>query len=146
MWPFVVFLACRFISVSVLCAHYLGFAIVATLPAEFVELAAELIGDEFAAFASNAVIVQATGFNYATQTPATQSQTIPMIRLEFREVQFNDALIKVGDYLLIGEYAKLTWVTSTDNTTVTHDGINSTVVRVETDPAKATIMLHVGRR
>lgn len=118
----------------------------ATLPAEFVELAAELIGDEFAAFATNAVIVQTTGFNYATQTPATQSQTIPMIRLEFNERQFNDALIKVGDYLLIGEYAKLTWVPSTDNTTVTHDGINSTVVRVETDPAKATIMLHVGRR
>lgn len=117
----------------------------ATLPAEFVELASELIGDEFSAFAPSATITRATGFNYTTQLPATQSQTIPLIRLEFKETQFNGAQIKVGDYLLIGEYAKLSWEPSADTTTVLHDGITSQVVNFETDPAKATALIHVRR-
>jgi hypothetical protein len=117
----------------------------ATLPQEFIDLAAELIGDEFAAFASDAVIVRAGEFDPDTQTNVTESQTIPMIRLEFKESSFNGQLVMVGDYLLIGEYQKLDWLPSADNSTVTHDAIVCNLVRAETDPAKATIILHVRR-
>lgn len=117
----------------------------ATLPQEFIELAAELIGDEFAAFASDAVITQTTGFDYATQMPTTRAQTIKMIRLEFNEKQFAGELVKVGDYLLVGQYRLLSWLPSSDNTTLVHDGITSQIVRVTTDPAKAAVFLHVRR-
>ena len=117
----------------------------ATLPQEFIALAAELIGDEFAAFASNCVISRGTGFDPDTQTETAEAQTIPMIRLEFSERSIDGSLVKVGDYMLIGEYVKLTWLPSADNTKTLHDGITSNVVRVDTDPAKATIVLHVRR-
>jgi len=117
----------------------------ATLPEEFIDLAAELIGDEFAAFAGDCVITRGTGFDPDTQTETTQAQTIPMIRLEFSERSIDGSLVKVGDYMLIGEYQKLSWVPSADNTKTLHDGITCNVVNVETDPAKATIVLHVRR-
>lgn len=117
----------------------------ATLPQEFIDLAADLIGDEFAAFANNCVITRGTGFDPDTQAETTQTQTVPMIRLEFSERSIDGSLVKVGDYMLIGEYIKLSWLPSADNTKTLHDGITSNVVRVETDPAKATIVLHVRR-
>lgn len=117
----------------------------ATLPQEFIDLAAELIGDEFAAFAPNCVITRGTGFDPDTQTETTQTQTIPMIRLEFSERSIDGSLVKVGDYMLIGEYVKLSWVPGADNTKTLHEGIAANVVNVETDPAKATIVLHVRR-
>jgi hypothetical protein len=117
----------------------------ATLPQEFIDLAAELIGDEFAAFAPDCVITRGTGFDPDTQTETSETQTIPMIRLEFSERSIDGSLVKVGDYQLIGEYSKLTWVPGADNSKTLHDGITSSVVRVDTDPAKATIVLHVRR-
>lgn len=117
----------------------------ATLPQEFIDLAAELIGDEFAAFASDAVIVRTGSFDPDTQTAPTESQTIPMIRIEFKESSFNGQLVKVGDYMLIGEYQKLAWLPSADNSTVTHGSIVCNLVRAETDPANAAIILHVRR-
>jgi len=68
-----------------------------------------------------------------------------MIRLEFNERSIDGSLVKVGDYMLIGEYADLAWLPSSDNTETLHDSITSNVIRVETDPAKATIVLHVRR-
>lgn len=117
----------------------------ATLPAEFVELAAELIGDEFAAFASACVMSKAGAWDDATQTATQTTQSIPMIRLEFKESQFNGEQIKVGDYLLIGEYANLDWEPSADNTTTTHDSIAGLIKNVAIDPAKATIIIQVRR-
>lgn len=117
----------------------------ATLPQEFIDLAAELIGDEFAAFASDCVITRSTGFDPDAQSYTTVSQTIKMIRLEFSERSIDGSLVKVGDYMLIGEYVKLSWLPSADNTKAVHDGITSNVVRAETDPAKAAIILHVRR-
>ena len=116
-----------------------------TLRSEFVELAAELIGDEFAAFASDCVITRGTGFDPDLQTETTQTQNIQMIRVEFSERSIDDSLVKAGDYKLIGEYQKLSWVPSADNTKTLHDGITANVVNVESDPANATIVLHVRR-
>lgn len=117
----------------------------ATLPQEFIDLAAELIGDEFAAFAPSCTISRSSAFDPDTQTYTTETQSIPMISLEFSERSIDGSLVKVGDYMLIGECVKLSWMPSADNTKTLHDGITSSVVRAETDPAKATIVLHVRR-
>lgn len=117
----------------------------ATIPQEFIDLAAELIGDEFAAFATPAVITQKGSFDPDTQSYTSQSQTIPMIRIEFKESSFGGALVKVGDYMLIGEYQKLSWLPGPDDSTLVHDGITCNIVRTETDPAKAAIIIQVRR-
>lgn len=117
----------------------------ATLPQEFIDLAAELIGDEFAAFASPCVMTRGLGFDPDTQTETEETQTIPMIRLDYKESSYGGALVKVGDYMLIGEYQKLSWMPSADNTKTLHEGIACNVAFAETDPAKATIILHVKR-
>jgi len=117
----------------------------ATLPQEFIDLAAELIGDEFAAFASPCVMTRSTGFDPDTQTETSETQTIPMIPGEFSERSIDGALVKVGDYLLLGEYQELSWMPSADNTKTLHEGITCNVVRADTDPAKAVIILHVRR-
>lgn len=111
---------------------------------EFIDLADELFL-EFADFVSNAVITRTTAFSYANQTGTTSSQTVGMIRTEFKESQIDGDLIKTGDYRLIGQYADLSFIPSPDNTTVTHDSIASRVINVNIDPAKASFTLHVRR-
>lgn len=117
----------------------------ATAPSEFVTLAAELIGDEFAAFSKNAIITQATAWDNATQTYTEQSQTIPMIRLDFMLSQFDGNLVQIGDYKLVGEYADLSWEPTPDNATLTHDGISLIVKDFKKDAADASFYLHVRR-
>lgn len=116
-----------------------------TQPQEFIDLAAELIGDEFAAFATDAVIAQDQGFDYDTQQPLQRTQSKPMIQLEYKETQFNDQMIKAGDYMLIGQYQNFEWDPSPDNTTVTHGGKVGAVKWIDIDPAKATIIIHMRR-
>lgn len=113
-----------------------------TLKSEFVELAAELIGDEFADFANDAAFTQSTGFDYETQANTTRTQTIQMIRLEYNSNQLSDNLIKVGDVMLIGEYVELEWQPSPDNTEIAHESVNYSLLRIDVDPASATITAH----
>lgn len=119
----------------------------ATLPQEFIDLAAELIGDEFAAFAPDCVFTQDTGWDEDLQQQTQRTKTIPMIRLEYKHTQYNGNQIKIGDYMLIGEYDKLNtgtfWEPSTDNTKTLHEGIAGIVKAVNTDPAKATLIVQV---
>ena len=119
----------------------------ATLPQEFIDLAAELIGDEFAAFATPCVFTQSSGWDEDAQAPVTRTKSVPMIRLDYKHSQFDGALIKDGDYMLIGEYQKLNeggfWEPSPDNTKTLHDGIMGEVKTVTTDPAKATLLVQV---
>lgn len=112
----------------------------ATLPSEFIELAAELIGDEFAAFVGDAVFERSTGFDYATQTDTVDTQTKPCIRLEYESNQIG-GLIAVRDFMLIGEYQPFDWEPSPDDTFVTFGGKKSQIKNVDIDPAGATIIL-----
>lgn len=115
----------------------------ATQPSEFIGIAAELIGDEFAPFASDAVINQTTGFDYATQTNTAQTQTQPMIRLEYSTKQVDGQLIKTGDVMLMGEYQLFDWEPSPDNTEVVYRSVTYELIMVPSiDPASATIILH----
>lgn len=116
----------------------------ATLPQEFIDLAAELIGDEFAAFAVSTVINKRGNVTYQNPTGSiVATDTIPTIRLEFKETQFNGELIKVGDYMLIGEFQELAFQPSPDNCEAVRAGVTSEIKSVNIDPAGATIILHV---
>ena len=112
----------------------------ATSPREFIELASELIGDEFEAFASDAIFERSTGFDYATQTDTLDTQTKPCIRLEFEARQIG-GLIAVGDFMLIAEYQPFDWQPSPDDTFVTFGGSKSQIKKVTIDPASATIIV-----
>ena len=116
----------------------------ATFPQEFIDLAAELIGDEFAAFSADAVINQRGAFNYETQnTPITATQTRKLIRLEYSTRQVDNMLIKPGDIMLIGEYKLFTFEPTPDNCSVIYEGVTYELIMVPSiDPAKATIILH----
>ena len=112
----------------------------ATLPDEFIELAAELIGDEFVAFAKSTVFERSTGFDYETQADTLATQTVPCIRLEYEARQIG-GLVAVGDFMLIGEYKLFDWKPSPDDTFVTFDGLKMQIKNVSIDPAGATIKL-----
>lgn len=115
----------------------------ATSADEFIDLAAELIGDEFAAFASDALFERGDDFDYDTQTySAPESQTKKCIRLEYDSSQI-EGLIAVGDYMLIAEYQLFDWEPSPDDTFVTFGGVKSQIKKVTVDPASATIILQV---
>ena len=113
----------------------------ATLPSEFIELAAELIGDEFAAFRKDASITKVTAFDYSTQTGGEINQVQPMIRAEYSQSQIDGTLIKTGDIMLIGEYQLFEWTPSPDNTTIIYDGESFAIRPFKIDPADATIII-----
>lgn len=115
----------------------------ATFKDEFKELARELVLDEFLDFADDAVIAKKGGFDRETQEVIQgESQTIKMIEIEYSSYQFNNENIKSGDTMLIGVYDSLSFEPESDNCTVSYDGIDYSINRVEGDPADATITLH----
>jgi hypothetical protein len=117
-----------------------------TLRSEFVELAAELIGDEFADFAYDCVLVNSTGWNNATQTASTESQTIKAIRLEFDLKSFDGQKIMTGDYMLIAQRQPITIGIRPDSTECNYRGESLDIKAVEVDSADAAIILHVRRK
>jgi hypothetical protein len=117
-----------------------------TLRSEFVELAAELIGDEFADFAYDCVLVNATGWDNATQTATTETQTIKAIRLEFKQSQFDGQSIMVGDYMLIAERQPITIGIKPDSTECTYRGEVLDIKPTNIDAADAVIIFHVRRK
>lgn len=115
----------------------------AITPESAAAIAARLIGNRFASLSYDAVINQTTGFDYATQTNTTQTQTQPMIRLEYSTKQVDGQLIKTGDVMLIGEYQLFDWEPSPDNTEVVYRSVTYELIMVPSiDPASATIILH----
>jgi len=114
-----------------------------SLTQDFYGLAAELIGNTFAEFASPTVITKTTSFDYNTQQPTITTQTFSTIRIEYDVKQFDGQQIKIGDYMLIGERQKLTETPSPDNCAVTRKGEVCNLLRVSMDPADASITLHV---
>lgn len=112
---------------------------------EFIDLAAELIGDEFADFRGDAVIDQATSSSYASQSSTEQQQTRQMIPLEYKENQIDGTLVKTGDIMLIGEFQLFEWTPAPDDSFVTFSlepyDKKYTIKNTDIDPAAATIVL-----
>lgn len=115
-----------------------------TLKSEFVTLANELIDDEFADFQVSTIINQYGTFDYDTQAAqVTATSTTGTIRLEYKTEQFDGQKVLIGDYMLIGERAELSFVPRPDNCKAIRDGETLNIIRVELDPADATFILHV---
>jgi len=112
-----------------------------TLKSEFVELAAELVGDEFADFAIDAVFTQTTGWDQEAQEAAAREQTVPAIRIDYQTNQVDGDLILNGDFMLIGEYQKLAWEPKGDNTVINYEGSSLQMVKLNKDPANATFII-----
>lgn len=115
----------------------------ATLPQEFIDLAAELIGDEFSAFASDCVLTNSLGWNNSTQTNTTETQTIKAIRVDFESGQYDGQKIMVNDYMLIAEKQKITIGLYPDTTECTFRGEALDIKSTNIDPAGASVIFHV---
>ena len=115
-----------------------------TTKAEFQDLASELIRGEFVDFTESTVISVLGAFDYVTQTsPVEFTATIPMIKYDYKVNQYDGEKIKIGDYMLIGELQLLAFEPSPDNTKVVYNGEEVNLNRVEIDPARASVILHV---
>lgn len=116
-----------------------------TSPQEFIDLAAELIGEEFVAFADDCILLNVTGWNDSTQTATTQTQTIKAIRTDYSAREINGESIQVNDYMLIAEFQTITIPVRTDSTTCTFKTEKLMIVSVNIDPAGAAIIMQVRR-
>jgi hypothetical protein len=116
-----------------------------TSPQEFIDLAAELIGDEFLAFAKDCVLKTSTGFNYSTQRDHEVTQTVKMIRIDYKASQFEKQALMNSDYMLIGELAQIEIVIRPDLSEAVFDGEEVTIKKIERYD-QAAILLHVKRK
>ncbi len=116
-----------------------------TSPQEFIDLAAELIGDEFLEFAKDCILKTTTGFNYSTQRDHEVTQTVKMIRIDYKSSQFEKQAVMNSDYMLIGELDPITIVVQPDLTEATFDGEEITIKKIERYD-QAAIVLHVKRK
>ncbi len=117
-----------------------------TLRQEFVDLAAELIGDEFADFAYDCLLTNTTEWDNTTQTAITETQTIKAIQLEFKSNQFDGQKIMANDYMLIAESQKVTIGIYPDTTQCTFRGEALDIKSKTIDSADAAIIFHVRRK
>lgn len=117
-----------------------------TLRSEFIALAAELIGDEFSDFTQPCILTNVTGWNNATQTATTETQTVDAIRIDFQSRDFDGQKIMVNDYMLIAQRQPITIPVRPDSTECTFGGEALIIKDVNIDPAGATIIMHVRRK
>ena len=115
----------------------------ATTPQEFKDLAVELIGasGEFAAFRKPCVITTAGAFDYGTQAAAQTVQTVQMVELSQMAEPLDSKAVPVFDIGLIGVYSEFARVPAIENTRFTFGGRSFTLLKVDVDPAQATITL-----
>jgi len=116
-----------------------------TSPQDFIDLAAELIGDEFAAFADDCVLLNATGWNNVTQAATTETQTVKAIRIDYKARDINGESVQINDYMLIAQFSLITIPVRTDSTTCTFRAEKLQIKNVNIDPAGATIIMQVRR-
>ena len=124
-----------------------------TLKSEFVDLAAELFGDEFADFAQSCNFTKT--YNDGAYDPVTETTTggtppvveaIDCIRTEYNASQYDGVNIQIGDFKLLAQVAQFSAITPrADNVTVNVDGFECQIVTAEKDPADAVWTIQVRR-
>lgn len=82
-------------------------------------IAKKLIGGKFAAFAADCVLLNVTGWNDATQTATTETQTVKAIRIDYKARDINGQSVQVNDYMLIAQFSPITIPVRADSTTCT---------------------------
>lgn len=120
-----------------------------TLKSEFIDLAEELIGEEFADFGVSSTVVKSTGWNDLAQSDSTvSSDSFYLIPMESKKSQFDQQNIQLGDLVAIGQRQKITRLGSLfdfglDNSHVVYGGSNHSIVNFYIDPAEASIQFHL---
>lgn len=114
----------------------------ATTKAEFQALATELIDDEFADFKRTIVITRAGVYDPITETnEASLTFTTGAIRTALKDSQFENQLIKVGDFNCVLNNDALITFTPTVTDSCTYDGVACQIIDVMRDGADATVKL-----
>lgn len=108
-------------------------------------IAKKLIGDKFAAFAADCVLLNVTGWNDATQTATTETQTVKAIRIDYKARDINGQSVQVNDYMLIAQFSPITIPVRADSTTCTFKTEKLQIKNINIDPAGATIIMQVRR-
>jgi hypothetical protein len=114
-------------------------------PQTFINLAAKLIGNKFASFAKPCVFTNATGWNDATQTATTETQTVKAIRIDYKARDINGQSVQINDYMLIAQFSPITIPVRADSTTCTFKTEKLQIKNINIDPAGATIIMQVRR-
>ena len=120
-----------------------------TTKAEFVDLAAELISDEFLDFGISSTVVKSTGWNDLVQSESRiSSDSFLLIPIDNKSSQFDAQNIEIVDLVVIGEYQKITregalFSFGVDNSHLVYGGINHSIIDTYIDPAFATIQMQI---
>jgi len=117
-----------------------------TYPQEFIDLAHELIGKEFAPFAKPCIFTNATGWDNTSQTATTETQTVQAIRTSFQRGKFNGQAVMVGDIKLILQNQLLTIPVFPDSTKCEFDGEHYSIVDISLDAASAVLEIQARRK
>lgn len=114
-----------------------------TTPQRFKDLAIKLIGPsgEFASFRKPCVITTAGAFNRQTQSATQTVQTVQMVETSQMAKPFDNKAVPVFDIELIGVYSEFSKVPAIENTRFTFGGRSFTLLKVDVDPAQATITM-----
>lgn len=113
-----------------------------TTKQEFKDLATELIDDEFADFKRAIVITRAGAWDPITETNAAGlTFTTGAIRTALKDSQFQNQLIKVGDYNCVFNNDALVTFEPTVTDSCTYDGVACQIIDAKVDGADATVKL-----
>ena len=112
--------------------------------ASFQALASKLINNTFADFRDVILLSQVGEFDYDTQLETiAATDTTKGIRLEYSKTEFDGANIQVGDYKVIMEQQGLNTDVRADNTNMTFNGVEVSIISVSEDAARAVYTLQV---
>jgi hypothetical protein len=117
----------------------------ATTKAEFLELADDLIDDEFAEFFTSRDFTLKSGYDPMTGGYSS-TITLPVLaaRIEYDTMQVDGSLIQVGDFQLLAKVSEFTTLQPrTDGLQVDVDGVLCQVIRATKDPADAAWIMQV---
>lgn len=114
-----------------------------TAPSDFQSVALELIGSsgEFAPFRKPCVITTAGAFDYQTQAAALTAQTVQMVETSQMAAPLDNKAVSAFDIELVGVYSEFSKVPAIENTRFTFGGKSFTLLKVDVDPAQATITI-----
>ena len=114
----------------------------ATKKTEFKELATELIDGEFADFKRSLTVTRAGTYDPITETNgAGQSFVVGAIRTALTDSQFENELIRVGDFNCVANYSAAVTFAPTVTDLCSYDGKPCQIISAAIDGADAAVKL-----
>jgi hypothetical protein len=114
----------------------------ATTKAEFQQLATELIDVEFSDFKRSLTVTRAGAYDPITETNTTgQSFSVGAIRTALTDSQFDNELIRVGDFGCVFTYSATVIFAPTVTDQCNYDGKPCQIISADIDGADAAVKL-----